>query len=458
MTISLDTIANVSITRATRTASRRSFGVVLIAAYHTAWLDRVRSYTDPADMLTDGFTADHPAYLAAVALVSQNTRVPSFKIGRRAGAPTQTIELTPTDVTEGLVYSGEIGGEAWSYTVQAGDAIDDINVGIAAAINGLTVAVTATPDPASPASTKVIVAADNPGEWFAYTGMNAELDVVDATAEPATTLATDLGAIQTADADWYGLVVADAQSAAQIEAVATWAETQTIVYVAHTMDSDVPASGSADIASTLKAAEQLRTMPFYSRENHGAFPDAAVLGAVLPLTVGSADFEFKTLSGVSADDLSSTEVERLTGTPESPSTGKRAMIYVEAVPTGTNAGTLITRGGLTSGGEWLDVVIGLDYVRALIQERSFNLRISTPKLPFTTGGIDALAGAVRGALRTTALAPYNILDPDSILVEETKLEDVSDADRQARYYDGVRFDARVQGAIRALRIRGTVRP
>ena len=458
MGASLNRFVEVAITRATRTVSRRSFGSIMIAAHHTAFVDRVRSYEDPADMLTDGFTTDHPAYLAAVAIASQSPRVPSFKIGKRDGTPLQTIHLTPTDLTEGLVYSGEIGGEAWSYTVQPGDALDDINVGIAAAINGLGVAVTAAPDPASPNSTKVIVTADAAGTWFAFTEMTKELEVIDETPEPATTLATDLGAIQAADANFYGLIVADAQSAAQIEAVSTWAQTQKVVYLAHSMDSDVPSSASDDIASTLKGTSDLRSVVFYSKENHGAFPDAALLGRILPLTIGSADAEYKDLVGVAADDLSNTELDRLVGTKNSPTSGKRATVYVEFTPTGTNSGTPATLGGLTAGGEWLDVVMGLDFLESLLQERAINYRLNHPKPPFTEAGIDAFAGIMKGALRTVARPPYNILDESSITVEATPLEDVAAADRAARYYDGVRFDARVQGAIRAVRFTGTVRP
>ena len=151
-------------------------------------------------------------------------------------------------------------------------------------------------------------------------------------------------------------------------------------------------------------------------------------------------------------------IERIVGTPQSPTSGKLGLVYIEVVPTGTNAGTPVTFGGLTSGSEWADVVIGLDFLVALVQERTFNLRISMAKLPFTQAGIDAFAGAVRGAARTCAAKPYNILDPDSIVVEAPDLADVDDADRQARYLDGVTLDARVQGAIRAFNVRVTVRP
>lgn len=462
MGVSLDRFISATITRATRTVTRRGFGTVLIAAYITGWLDRVREYEDVDELLSDlvaaGYSeaaaAKHPAYLAAVALVSQSPRVERFKVGRRAGAPTQLVRLTPTSVEEGWEYSVTIGGETATYVVAAGDVLADVCTGIAAAINALTGAFTA--DGAS--GTAVDVTADTAGAWVNLTALDERLDVEDRTAEPATTLATDLAAIQAADADWYGLIIADAQSSAQIQAAATWAETQVIFYCAHSMDSAVADDVDTDVASVLKAASRLRTKVFYSRTSHGAFPDAALLGAIFPLTVGSADYEFKTLSGVVADDLSSTEVTRIIGTNTSPTSGKNATVYIEAIPTGTNSGTSITAGGLVAGGEWADVVTGLDFVRALLQESAFNVRISNPKVPFTEGGISSFEGTVENTLRIVAAPPYNILDPASITVQATKLTEVSTADRQARYYDGVRFDSRVQGAIRAVNFRGTVRP
>jgi len=456
MTISLDRIVNVSVTRATRTASRRSFASLMIVAHHTAWAERVREYTDVADILTDGLTEDHPAYLAAVAALSQSPRLRSVKIGRRVGTPTQTIDLTPTANGEGWVHSVTIGGETASYTELAGDDVNDICVGLAAAINALTVAVTAAEDPAPPAATKIIVTADVAGDWFAFTDPDSQLAISDDTAEPATTLATDLNAIRAEDANWYGLDVADAQSEDQITAIATWAEPLPILYFASTMDTDVEGTPTTDVHSVLKTAERLRTLPCYNRAGSHFAPSAA--GMFLPRDPGSADIEFKGLTGVTPTDLSATAVGNILGTPESPSSGKRGLVYVEAIPAGTNAGTAITKGGLTSGGEWADVVIGLDFLVALIQERLFNVRVAAAKVPFTQGGIDAFAAAVRGAARTCATAPYNILDPETILVEAPDIADVDPADRQARYLDGVVLDARLQGAIRATRIRVTVRP
>lgn len=387
---SLSRIVEVKITRATRTASRRSFGTVLIAAYHSLFGDRVREYEDPSEMLTDGFADSHAAYLAAVSLCSQNPRPRSFKIGRRAGTPDQTLRFTPSAPIENEVYSITIGGVTFAVTADATPSIAEITAALALLVNAdpdaisasgvgsttgvqnittfngiraggpfapprnatitfsahadwdATTAVLTGLDPqgrtitenfaipngggSAVVGTKIFasvsnlmipaqsgaggtltmglgdlfananlditatdgtsyldVSADDAGAWFAYTGVTTNLAIEDRTAEPGTTLAVDLTAIQTADANWYGLVIADAQSSAQILAAAAWSETQEVIYIAHAIDAACEADVTTDVLSLLASNGYLHTAGFYSRANHGSFPDAGVFGAVFPL-------------------------------------------------------------------------------------------------------------------------------------------------------------------------------
>lgn len=570
MSVSIDRIVNITVDRNTRSASRRSFGVALIAAYHTAWLDRVREYADPSEMLTDGFTATHPAYLAAVSLCSQSPRPSSFKIGRRIGTPDQTVRFTPATPAAAEVFEVTIGGVVFQVIADSTPTVAEVcaafvllinadadavvasgvattatiqNI-VAASYNGVrgagpyaparnitltlnnhadwdasTITVTGTDDEdrtiteaftvpnggntvlvgtkyfktisninipaqsgvggtllvglgdvfgdnpnlditATDSTTHFETSADDAGAWFGYTDPTSNLALEDRTSEPATTLAVDLGGIHAADADWIALCLADGQSQAQIEAAAAWVETQDLVYLAHSFDSEGADATDQDVMSALLEDTRMQTTVFYSPRNHGRFPDAAVIGAVLPGSAKEAfpTWAFKALSGIEPDELSTTEVTRLIGTPSSPQSGKRALIYVSALPTGTNVGTPITMGGLTAGGEWLDVVLGLFYLQATIQEKTFNLMLQSPKVPFTAAGIDAFVGAVRAGGRKASSPPYNVLDPASLVVEFTKLEDVDPDDKQARFYDGAVLAGKPQGAIHAADVRVQITP
>lgn len=443
MTTLLD-IIDVVITRDSRNPTRRGFGTALILAHHTAWPERVRTYADPADMIGDGFTEEHAAFKAALALTAQNPRVRSFKIGRRAGAPRQAIRYTPSSTAEGTEYAGRIAGEAWSFVVPAGASVSDVCAGIAAAINGLTVAATATATPAAPASTHVAVQADAVGGWFAHDRIGGPLALLDETPEPATGLASDLAAIVEADADWYALIVADAQSPDQIEAAATVIETQERIYVAHSFDADVPSSAAADIASRLRDASLFNTQIFFSRAGHGRSPDAAMLGVVLPLDPGSVQWQYKALATVPIDRLTETETGYLDA--------KHAAYYQRV------GGLNVTLGGKTAGGEWADIMQSIHFLLARLREAGFRAVASPPKLPYTEAGIDVFKGAITGVLTGASEPPRNILDPESILVEAPTVAEVDIGDRAARVLPDVLFDARLQGAIVKARIRGTVRP
>jgi len=566
MPVSFDRIFPVEITRATRTASRRGFGIAMLAAHHTRFPERARSYADPSEMLDDGFETTDAAYLAAVAFCSQSPRPPTFKIGRRLGTPDQTIRLTPGTPVEDEVFGITIGGVRFEVTADATPSVSEIcdflvaliqtdpdaiiataasavtaqtlsgasldgviGGGTIAPARNLTMTLNAHADwdastavvtgldedgraqseafpipngggvtlvgtrfwshvdnqliPAQTGTngtltlgvgelfadnpnldititdntTHVDISADDTGAWFGYADATTNLTLDDITAEPATTLAVDLAGIAAADADWYALCLADGQSAAQILAAAAWMETEKRAYVAHTFDTDVEGASSDDVLSDLRDLSRLRTIGFYSRANAGRFPDAALLGRVLALDPGSWTAAFKSLSGVEPDDLSTTALDRIIGTTESPVSGKGGFVYVDARPAGTNRGTPIVLGGLTGDAEWLDIVQGLDFAAAELQARVFAPLLNNPKVPYTPAGIDVLAGGVRTAMRKLSRAPHLIFR-DDFLVETPAFEDIDPADRQNRFFDGIVVDAGVQGAIHGGRIRFTVRP
>lgn len=145
--MSLDHIVNLQISVSSRAPTEPGFGTPLIFGYHEAWIDDlVREYSEPDEMLDDGFDTDHYLYKCAQVVKSQDPSVTTFKIGRRVSALTQIITLQPTVTTEGYQYKGTIGGKAFSYVVQTGETTATVAAAIAAAINALAAGTTATTD------------------------------------------------------------------------------------------------------------------------------------------------------------------------------------------------------------------------------------------------------------------------------------------------------------------------
>lgn len=95
------------------TLQQPAFGVPMIAAYHTHWADRSRSYSGPSAltaMVADGFSVNEAAYKAAQATLAQSPAPSRIVIGRRALPPLQSFTLTCTDGTVGDQYKFSIVG------------------------------------------------------------------------------------------------------------------------------------------------------------------------------------------------------------------------------------------------------------------------------------------------------------------------------------------------------------
>lgn len=136
--MSLSDIVNVQISATSAGITRQGFGTALIAAYHSRWgasLDRVRSYTSIAAMAADGFESHDPAYKIASAHFSQSPRPKRVKIGLRALAPSQIVDLTPASPSTGKVYSINIDNLECSYTALVSDNLAAVCTALASEIN-----------------------------------------------------------------------------------------------------------------------------------------------------------------------------------------------------------------------------------------------------------------------------------------------------------------------------------
>jgi len=133
----LTDLVTINISTRTRTPTQQGFGTPLIAAYHTLYADRVRTYSSLGGLITDGFKTTDPTYKIAAALLAQDPSVRSFKVGRRALAYTQVVDLTPTAPAASEVYTVKVGGLEASYTADGTPTVAEVCTGLATAINAL---------------------------------------------------------------------------------------------------------------------------------------------------------------------------------------------------------------------------------------------------------------------------------------------------------------------------------
>lgn len=429
----IDDLIDLQITVKDKAPSKPNFGTPMIACYHTAWVDRVREYSEPDELLDDGFTVSDFAYKAALAIKSQSPSPKTFKVGRRANAPTQTITLEMLSAVQGDKVEGEINGTAISYTIPAAQTLTQV----ATAVELLVEAVTGI---SSSSAVAVITATSAAGALSSYYfGRNVKIK--DTTADPGIT--ADLNAIKDEDDSWYGLVH-DGNSEAVITAAATWIEANRKVHVPQSSDWDlVDVAQTTDIGSDLVALAFTRTAGIYHRGLHRQIDELAPswVGACLAFDPGTITWAFKALAGAAVDELKAGERSALAA--------KNWSHYER-----TN-GANITFEGRTPSGRFIDVTHFIDWLHAEIQADVYSLLINNPKVPYTTTGIELIKNAVLGALRK-GQERGGLADDTDPTVDAPAITETDAADRANRILRGVTFTARLSGALHSIKITGTV--
>lgn len=286
--------------------------------------------------------------------------------------------------------------------------------------------------------TKVVCTAVIAGEQIDYSAWTGTLSVAETTAD--SDLDAQLTDIQTADKAFYGLAI-EGQGKAENEIAAAWAETHGVLFVGQTGDDAAKGSGTTDVLSELKALSYGRTLTCYHPSIARYYMAAATLGNRLPKDPGSDTWANKTLVGIPSYALTDTEESNLQA--------KRALYYTNI------AGIDMTSGGMVAGGEWVDVVRGIDWMTARMQERIVALQAQNEKIPFDDGGIEAVKGEVIAQIKDGIRVKLLTSSP-AYAVSAPKAADVSDADKRLRKLPGVEFTAPLAGAILLVEISGTL--
>lgn len=240
--------------------------------------------------------------------------------------------------------------------------------------------------------------------------------------------------------DWYG-IVACTKTLADLEAIADWTESNTKLFIASDDDANI-IDATGDIAEYVNGEGYDRTAIIYHDEADLSADDpcaeAAWMGYLFSYSPGSVNWAFKTLTGVSAYEL--------TGNQRSTAEGKKCNLY-EAV-----AGINMTRFGWVGSGEYIDIIHGCDYMQARIQQALMTLLANSNKVPFTDGGIQGVKAIISGVLQE--FVDSNFLIDYSVSVPEAS--DVSAEDKANRTLNDVTFTGTLANAINHIQIRGTV--
>lgn len=423
----LTDIIEINISRETAAVAQTNFNIPLFISAHTNFPERARTYSSLLAVQDDFATTD-PAYVAATKLFGQALVPATIVIGRRQ-VPGATVSVV--GVTVGASYTLTINNQAYSYTAVEADTGTLIATGLKAAYDVTPiVGVTVTDNLDGTLTVASTV------DWSLTTSSN----LVKA-AQPSTESWSAAGAaVASANNSWYAATI-ESHVPAEVLEFAGWIETQKKIFGTSSQSPDVKSSVTTDVFSQLEALGYQRTFGIYSATANTEYPECALIGYQLQEQPGSNTWEYKTLSGVTVSSLTDTESVNVKN--------KKGITYE------TIGGLSSTTGTKMFGGEWIDVMVFVDWLQARMTERLWFRMKNSKKIPYTNAGAAIIESEIRAQLNdgirsgglANAPAP-SVTIPDVLAVSPNL--------RAQRIFEGIKFEARLAGAIHFVKIAGTV--
>lgn len=430
----IEQVVNVQIARETATIIQAGFGRALVLSEHTKFPDDIRIYSS-LNAVADDFDSADTEYKAAAKLFGQDVKPVDIAIGKRAAAVEQVNDIEISTL-EDADYTVTINGTPFTYTPGGIPPNSSAVVtALIAAIAAGSEPVTGTPSGVGP-DEDLVVTADNAGQSFTIA---VTTNMTNVATTPNHGVGDDLDTI-VASGDignsWYALMLTTRTDGDILEG-AMWIEARNKIFIGCSSAAAIITNATDDIASVLQSAEYARSNVFYSTDEAN-YPDAALLGKMLPKEPGTATYALKALAGITKDELTDTEIAY--------AKAKGANYYIEL------GGTGITQNGNMAEGEWIDVIVGIDWIQARAQENIFALLITVDKVPFTNAGIDQIVNQLRQILTQAVdreiLASFEITTPLASSFTATQ--------KQSRVVTGIEFTGVLAGAVHATTIFGKV--
>lgn len=427
MTVLTD-IIDIQISRETTAVSRAAFNIPMFLATHANFVERSRSYPS-LEALGADFDSESNVYIAASKLFGQEIRPPQVVIGKRYAEAVDVSLETVTGSTV-LTYNGTEVTTDISGAADATAAVALLKTDFDAAnVTGITFTDnldgTFTIEPTTA------------GEQYSFTHSSQ----FSATYISTETWVDALDNVSDVNSEWYALV-AETHAEDDVLALAGAMEARSKIYGTSTSAFGVlDASSTTDIGTQLYDLGYQRTFVVYSANADSQYPEAAWIGGQLPEQPGSNTWKFKPLAGVTVSSLSYTEAAA--------AKEKNVNTYERV------GGVSMVSEGTMAGGEFIDVMIFVDWLQARMRESIFFRLVNTKKIPYTQAGVTLIENEIRRVLAEgitnggLAPNPQPTVTVPNVLALDPNL-------RATRTLEGISFEGRLAGAIHFVKVRGTV--
>lgn len=440
-------IIDITMSRATTTVGRQSFGKALIMANFDTTLNRVTTVSKSgyaSTLAALGMNSSSAAHAAFSDHFAQDPSPNTAYLGRQQSTR-QDITVSAYDAATSYFidvinaagttpYGPVLAAGSAGATATALAALVDAHADVTAVAAGVDVQITLG------ASKEIYTA----GRATGGTGTISATPTA-GTTEDLDDALTECKAVSSA---WYGICCAGAtgRTLAQQKLVATWAESNDRLYLVASADANIrdltaAADTSTSIAGYCKAQAMKNTAIIFHGSAATEYLDAAWLGRCLPKDPGSVNWWYKTLSSVTVDT---------THTPtRRTNMGDKGCSWYEEV-----AGNNCTQGGYAKAqngyGDFIDVTHLAHALKYRIPENCIGLFLANDQVPYNAQGAAMIEAQIEEAFReySKGIESYTISIPD--------IDDISTSTKATRVLPDVDFRVVVKGSINGAEIQGKV--
>lgn len=264
--------------------------------------------------------------------------------------------------------------------------------------------------------------------------------------ESPTDFVTAIKEFQEINNDWY-MFLTDKDDDAYIEALGKFAEdSEPSEAELNAGKEDHRKLYYAQTASKEYTTKTKRTVVIYTEdlEEHA---DAAWIGSVGPWYPQSVTWKFKLPSGLSAPVLKESEITALEAAHVNFVTNEYKKKYI--------------KNGTCMDGEWIDAVIGADWIALTMREKLYNIFMRNANIPYSDAGFATVAAGVFETLDEASEHSIIALNPESgsgiYTVKVPKRSEATEEQVSARVIPDIEWEAQLGGAVHGTKVSGILK-